>query len=78
MFTRRKLKRAAERAVNVAANYPDPASAVLRARAEMLYAGLDPDQVRVSVSRPGVPGRLARVILVYRNTEVTATKEVTR
>lgn len=72
------LRRAARIGAFYASRYPDPAGAVnaarqyVRGRLGNEYA----NEVRFSVSRPGVPGRDARVIVMHGRLRYTATQEV--
>lgn len=63
--TRIELLGAVREGARVAATTPDPARAV-----DAVRAALPPtqrDRVRISVSRPGVVGRPARVVASYRH-----------
>ena len=63
--TRIELTGAAREGARVAATTPDPAKAVDAVRNAL--APEDRDRVRISVSRPGVAGRPARVTVLYRH-----------
>ncbi len=60
-----ELVGAVREGARVAATSPDPAKAVEAVRAAMPL--LDRDRVRISVSRPGVVGRPARVTATLRH-----------
>lgn len=60
-----ELLGAVREGARVAATTPDPAKAVEAVRAAMPPA--ERDRVRISVSRPGVVGRPARVTASYRH-----------
>jgi Flp pilus assembly protein TadG len=64
--TRIELLGAVREGARVAATTPDPARAVEAVR--MAMAPADRDRVRVSVTRPGVVGRPARVTAMFRHT----------
>ncbi|MDH4117391.1 MAG: pilus assembly protein [Acidimicrobiia bacterium] len=59
---------AAREGARVAATSPDPADAVAAARRVL---GDDGASAVVSVTRPGVVGRMAEVVVTYRKTLVT-------
>ncbi|MFZ0013238.1 MAG: TadE/TadG family type IV pilus assembly protein [Acidimicrobiia bacterium] len=63
--TRIELLGAVREGARVAATTPDPSRAVAAVRGAL--APGQRDRVRISVSRPGVVGRPARVIATYRH-----------